>query len=279
MAIDENEFSSSARPDPSDPPVHHVARRDHVRTRLRVEDGHLGEHLQRRVVVDLGRAVLSLMQNSAVPVIGILVDTYVGHHNEIGRGALHLRHGPRHGPVGVEPARTARIFGLRQTEQNHPAEAAPRCILRRRGGCLHRQLRDPGHRRDRARRVDGSVKEERQDEIAGRQPRLADEREQARCGAQAAGAGDRERHDGVGAGIARGLPRKWGVALPPAPPAGHRGDRAWAPRSRSRPVFLAPPENDGPRHRLVRGPRARRPRPAHRAGGGSARARRLRLPR
>ena len=73
----------------------------------RVHERHLGEDLERRVVVDLQLAVAPLAQDAAVAVVGVLVDADVGHDDELGRGALHLGDRARHGAVGIE-ARSSR---------------------------------------------------------------------------------------------------------------------------------------------------------------------------
>ena len=59
--------------------VHHAARCDDVRPGSRLGDGGLGIDAERRVVVD--HAVL--VDDAAVPVVGVLVDTEVGHHHDV----------------------------------------------------------------------------------------------------------------------------------------------------------------------------------------------------
>ena len=183
--------------DARDPPVHHVARRHDVGPGARVDERHLGQDLDRRVVVDLPLAVLALAQDPAVAVVGVLVDADVGHDDEAGRCLLHRLDGARDRTVGVEAARPARVLRLGETEEEDTANPSFVGLFRVRRGGPHRKLRDARHRPDGAGLVEGGVEEEGPDEVARGEVRLPDEGAQGGGRSQAARAVEGEGHGGA----------------------------------------------------------------------------------
>ena len=99
--------------DHADLAVHHPARRDHVRPRRRLGDRGIRIDLQRRIVVDHAM----LVDDPAVAVVGVLVDTQVGHQHD---GVAEL--GPQ--VARVPPGRCRR--DRRRRCRSHPSRRARR---------------------------------------------------------------------------------------------------------------------------------------------------------
>ena len=162
----------------ADAAVHHVARGDDVGAGLGVGERDARQDLERRVVVDVVGAVGPLAQDAAVTMVGVLVDADVGHHDQPGGRVLHGAHGSRHGPVRVGAALAARVLLGGQPEEDHPAEAERASLARHLGRRAHRELVDPGHRRDRPRLAQRLGEEQRQDQVIRAHHGLAHQRSQ-----------------------------------------------------------------------------------------------------
>jgi hypothetical protein len=180
-------------PNRRDAPVHHVARGDHVGTGIRVDERDAREHLERRVVVDVDHAVTPRVENAAVAVVGVLVDTNVGHHDDLGRGVFHRPNGHRHGPFGIGPRFATRIFVLRETKENDASETGVTSLAGDPRRVRDGVLRDARHRAYRAGLVDARVKKQREHEVLRADRRLANETTERRGPAKTTGAVE-ERH-------------------------------------------------------------------------------------
>ena len=181
----------------ADAPVHHVARRDDVGPGARVHERHLGEHLERRVVVDLdarrraasagcrsgrGRCTRRRTRRSS--------------RRARARRSSSRRTARGTGPSGSRPLepRASFVFG-RPKRMTPPRPRCARVLRACSRASLDRELRDARHRRRSGAGASmRGVEEERPDEVARRERGLADERAERRGGAEAAGANGRKGH-------------------------------------------------------------------------------------
>jgi len=183
--------------DRGDAAIHHVAGRDDVGSCVGVDQRDAGEHLERRVVVDVDHAVAPGVEDAAVTVVGVFVDADVCHHDELGRGVFHRADGRRHGPFGIGAGFAAGVLRLGQAEEDDAAEAAITRLFRDARGVRDRVLRDAGHRADGTGLVDAGVEEQREHQVLRADGRLADERAQRRGAAEATGAVEERHPEGV----------------------------------------------------------------------------------
>ena len=129
----------------------------------------LGVPLERGVVVHVAVGA----DQSAVPVVGVLVEAVVGHEDErVADLVAQLAQRDLHHPVRVVGAGAAGVLVLGDAEQDHRGDAEARERADLLAEALLGVLEDAGHRTDRLRVADAGLHEERSDEIVDRQPRL-----------------------------------------------------------------------------------------------------------
>ena len=80
---------------------------------------HARQHVERGVV----RHLAAVVQQAAVPVVGVRAQADVGDHHEIRGGRLDRPHGLLHGTVGGMGCRRLRVLAVGHAEQQHAANA------------------------------------------------------------------------------------------------------------------------------------------------------------
>ena len=106
--------------DRGDLAVHHPRRRDHVGARLGLRERDARVELDGGVVVDLSRR----RQHAAVAMVGVLVETEVGHERELIAGLVtQIAQRHLHDPVGIPRLRTRRVLAPRYAEQHERGHA------------------------------------------------------------------------------------------------------------------------------------------------------------
>ena len=131
-----------------------------------------------------------------MPVIGVLVETGVGHEHEIVAnfvGQIAQRH--LHHSVGRVRRAAARILGRRNTEQDHARDSQIGERAHLLAEALLRVLHHTRHRLDRLRFANALLHEERRDEVVDVQASLGHEPPEGRRSAQAARPLFGEAHD------------------------------------------------------------------------------------
>ena len=139
------EFGTNAR----DATVHHVGRRHHVGSGLRVTKRLLGQRFERLVVEHVAARIVGRDQ-AILAVAGIGVKRHVGDDAELGERLLQRRHGARHQPVRIPG-----FLGARRLERriDHRKQGQRRNAERLRAfGGLQQTIDalplDAGHRSD-----------------------------------------------------------------------------------------------------------------------------------
>jgi hypothetical protein len=110
-----------------------------------VADGGLREQLERAVVIDSS----VLAHDAAVPVVGVLAQAHICHHQQLGHSLLDRARGQLHDALAIPRAGAVRVLLGGQPEQHHRGDPQRGRLLGLvdRGG--ERQAVDPRHRRDR----------------------------------------------------------------------------------------------------------------------------------
>src|SRR5262245_28260933 len=180
--------------DGADLPVHHPAGRDDVRAGVGLGHRRAGVALDGRVVVDhtVGG------EHAAVPVVGVLVEAAVGHHDQPVTDLLaHIAERQLN-----DPARVPRLRALAVLVQRHPEEDHRRHAERGQLGHLLAQalagvLHDAWERGDRLGLVDPLPDEQGRDEVVDREAGLGHEATERGRGAKAAGSVLGEAHEAM----------------------------------------------------------------------------------
>ena len=147
--------------------IHHVARRDHVRTGTRMADRSPGQHLERPVVVDIVTA-----QDAAVAVRGVLAHADVRDDIQLGRDGAERTDALLHNAVRV-PCRAVLVLVLRQTEQQYTRHAVCAHALDRSAQHIGRIVILSGQRRNFVADALALDDEDRPDQAVRRNARLA----------------------------------------------------------------------------------------------------------
>src|SRR6185437_10817344 len=142
------------------------------------------EQLERGVVVH--RAVA---QHAAVTVIGVLAHAHVRDRDELGKLALEGAHGFLHRAALVPRRGADRVLGIGNAEEQHAADLRSGRAFGIAEHFVYRSLRHAGHGLHGLADTVAGADEERQDELAGLEPRFAHEAAQRLGAAEAAGAG------------------------------------------------------------------------------------------
>jgi hypothetical protein len=121
-----------------------------------------------------------------VAVIGVLAEADVAHDDRLGRGVLDRPHRLLHDPVRCVRLAAVRIFRGRQPEQQHGRDPQARQVTDLAHQLVHRQLEHARHRADLVANAPPVGHEERQDEVARGQRRLANHRAERVGATQAA---------------------------------------------------------------------------------------------
>ena len=153
-------------PDRSDLAVHHPARGDDVRPGVGLGHGDARIQLQRGVVVDRAVAV----EHPAVAVVGVLVDTQVGHQHDLLGKVSEVAEGELDDALRVVRLATRRILGDRHPEQDHPAHPERHEFVDLGAQAGAGVLDDAGQRVDRLWLVDPLAYEQRGDELRRMKP-------------------------------------------------------------------------------------------------------------
>ena len=145
--------------------------------------GGAGVDLERRVVVD----VTSIIEHTAVPVVGVLVDAQIGvHHDAVTDVTTQVLEGELDDALRIERTAPGGVLDGRNTEQDDSAHAElgqTDDLFAEAAGALH-DVRERQH--DRLRLADALAHEQRSDEVGrphgrfGDQPRSAGERRSRR---------------------------------------------------------------------------------------------------
>ena len=169
--------------------VHHPARRDQVRARVRLRDGDRGVALKGGVVAD----VAGRREQAAVAVVGVLAHAQVS-HDDAGVADLGAQVGQRE--LGdahrVVAGRAPAVLDRGDAEYDQPAHARGRRLRGRLAQAVPSVLDDAGHRADRLRLGDAFLDEHGQHQFAGAQRGLGHEPAQGRRAAQPPGTYDGE---------------------------------------------------------------------------------------
>ena len=161
-----------ARADRADASVHHVGRRQNVRSGLRLHQRLANERLQRLVVGDLRAVQQAIM---AVTRIGIEGD--VEHNADVDAGILDRARRAADEVIGIE--RLARVrcaqLGLGVGKERDRRNAEARSLLGRGDDVVDRKAVDARHRRDRHALVAAFYDEEGPDQVGDAEAVLGDE--------------------------------------------------------------------------------------------------------
>jgi hypothetical protein len=162
--------------DRGDASVHHVARRDDVGAGIDVTECRADEQLDRLVVHHV-----SVADDAAVAVVGVLAEADVRHQDELRRRVAQRAEPALHDAVRIPGAAPLVVLRLRDPEQDHRLDAETGELLPLRGERLQRVAL---HRREllvgeRLRRD-----EQREDHVVEVEPRLPHERAHAPARAQ-----------------------------------------------------------------------------------------------
>jgi len=116
-----------------------------------------------------------------VTVIGVLVETEVGHENGLlAKIILKVAQCDLNNSIGVVSSAAPRIFGLRNSEKDEPAHTGFDRLIRRSSQLIAGVLNNAGHGFDRRRLRDSLFHKERQDQIRGMDAGLTNEAAQCR---------------------------------------------------------------------------------------------------
>ena len=177
------------RADRADAPVHHVGRRHHVGAGVGEDQRLAGQRLDGGVVGDAAGGV----QHPVLAVVGVRVEGDVGDHAELGDGLLDRAHGARHQAVGVAGLVAAGGLARRvdDREQRHRGQPQFGGALGLPAQFVRPQAVDAGHGFDRL-AARGRAREQRPDQVVGRQAGLAQQAAREVVAAHAAHARGRE---------------------------------------------------------------------------------------
>ena len=165
--------------DRADHAIHHTARGDQVRASLGMTNSLAGEQFERSVVVDI-HATRGIVDDAAVAVTGVLAKANIGNDQQVRRGLFGSRDSRLHDAVlGVGVAAGGVLF-VRDTEQNHAAQAKLGCLRNVLCKRIWRKLELPRHRVDRPPQVLAGADEEWEHEVGRPQLGLTDQL--AHCG-------------------------------------------------------------------------------------------------
>ena len=160
--------------DGADAPVHHVRRRDDVRSGARLIERLTDEDIDAGIVDD---PVLGIEQ-TVVAVAGVRVERDVGQDADVRAAGLDRGDGAAHQIAGVKRLGpiVAAVGGGGIREQGQARDAECGGFLRRRRQQVDRQALDTGHRRDRFSRVRPLGHEQRPDEVSRAEDRFGHQR-------------------------------------------------------------------------------------------------------
>ena len=127
----------------ADPAVHHVARRYRVGAGVGMGDRRFCQQLDREVVVDFGAA---FAEDTAVAVRGVLAETDVGHHDQVGMGLLQRPHRHLHDPLVVVGAGAELVLGGGDPEEHQRPDPGGGDLARLLDQVVDREALDPRHR-------------------------------------------------------------------------------------------------------------------------------------
>ncbi len=159
------------RADRADHPVQHPARRHDVHARIGVRDGDPAEDGERLVV----QHVAVRVEQAAMAVARVLAEADVGDHDEVGARGLERPGGLLDDAVLCVALGAELVLLGRDPEEQHGPDAELVELRGLGGERVDGELCDPRHRRDRLAHALAGSDEERVDEVARIQRRLADE--------------------------------------------------------------------------------------------------------
>jgi hypothetical protein len=118
-------------------------------------------------------------------VVGVLAQAGIGDRHDRELERMDPAEGLLHDPVVCRSIDPERVLGLRQTEEEHPADAEVRQACRLVGRDVGRHAEDAGHRVDRLANVGARLDEQWRDQHRGMQMCLAHQRAEGRGASQA----------------------------------------------------------------------------------------------
>jgi hypothetical protein len=180
-------FAVERATDRADAPVHHVARAHGVGSGLGVADGRPREQLERKVVDDL-----PLVDHPAVAMGHVLAETDIGEEHELGHPLAQGAQRLLDDAVIVVSAGGGFVLLLRDAEEENGADAERVDFLRFGAEPVDGPLRDAVETFERVLHARARASEEREDEVASVDARLAHEIAQRRGAPKAPQTGHRK---------------------------------------------------------------------------------------